>query len=147
MRDPTQNLFFHLYDQRRYFYRTAFTRNYHDTGFGDVPIADTVRPQVVAHQRVFRQPDVLVQNRAFQFGAAADVAIVQNHAVLHQRARVNAHIPSQYRIANHATGKDAATRNDAVDRLPAAIGVVEGKLGGRIGVAGAAQRPLPVVEI
>src|SRR4030095_3659730 len=63
------------------------------------------------------------------------------------RAGVHAHVPTQYRVAYHAAGQDAPARHGGVDSLPAPAVVVEGELGGGIGVAGGAQRPLAVVEV
>ena len=62
-------------------------------------------------------------------------------------AGVDPHAAAEHRVAHHAAGEDAAAGDDRVDGLAAAALVVEGELGGRVRVAGGAQRPLPVVEV
>src|SRR4030095_2987335 len=90
---------------------------------------------------------VLVEDRAADLRAPPDVAVVEDHRVLDHRAGVHAHVPTQHRVAHHAAGQDAHARHVGVEGLHATAVVVEGELGGGIGVAGGAQRPLAVVEI
>src|SRR5207302_9650497 len=50
-------------------------------------------------------------------------------------------------VADSPAGEDAAAGHDAVDGLPAAVLLVEGELGGRVGNAGGADGPLAVIEV
>src|SRR5208282_551011 len=102
---------------------------------------------IVADQSAFGNADVLIQDGAAHLGVAADVAVVHDDAALHQGAGVDAYAASEDGVAHHTSGKNASAGNDAIDGLAAAMGLVEGKLGGRIGVAGTAQWPLAIVEV
>src|SRR5258708_6449583 len=104
-----------------------------------------VRIRIVTDDAVFFDAGILIQYGALHLGAAADIAVVQDHAIFHKRSRVHAYAAPQYGIAHHAARQDAAAGHDAVDRLSTPIGFVEGELGRRIGIAGTAQRPLPVI--
>ena len=101
--------------------------------------------QVVADFGVRRDADVLVQNGAPHFGAAADIAIVQDDRIFHQRAGVDSHVSKQNRVPNRATGEDTGAGHDRIDSLTAAVLVVEREFGGRIRIAGSAQGPLTVI--
>jgi hypothetical protein len=60
---------------------------------------------------------------------------------------VHAHTAAKNRVLDHAARKDAAARHDGIDSLSAAVLLVEGELGGRIGVGRGAQWRLPVIEV
>ena len=112
-----------------------------------MPSARAVGIEIVADQGAFGNPDVLVQDGAAHLGVAADVAVVHDDAAFHVGAGVDSDAASENGIAHHAAGKNASAGYDAVDGLAAAMGIVKGELGGRIGVAGTAQRPLAIVEV
>ena len=104
------------------------TLDHNEAGLGNV-IETAVLLLVVPDGGVGGDVDVLVEYRAADHGAAADVAIVQNHAVLDQRARVHFDAAAQHRIENLAAGENAATGNDRIDGLAAPVLFVEGELG------------------
>src|ERR1035441_752626 len=147
LRDPSEYMLLHLHHETGDLDVAALAGDDHQAAFGDVIAAGAVGLEVVADEGVFRHLDVLIQDGAANLGAAADVAVVHDHAVFHQGAGMNAHAAPQYGIAHHAAGEDAAAGDHAIDGLAAPVGVVEGELGRRIGIAGAAQRPLPVVQV
>src|ERR1035438_6667767 len=147
LRDPGEDVLLHLHHEAGDLDVAALARDDHQAAFGDVITAGAVGLQVVADEGVFRHLDVLIQDGAANLGAAADVAVVHDHAVLHQGAGMDFYAASQDGIAHHASGEDAAAGDHAVDGLAAPVGVVEGELGRRIGIAAAAQRPLPVVQV
>src|ERR1035438_4197593 len=70
--------------------------------------------------------------------------IVAN-ALIDYRAGMHAHAARQNGGTHHPAREKTAAGDDTVDGLPAAVGVVKSELGRRIGIAGAAQRPLRVV--
>src|ERR1019366_5114551 len=147
LRDPGENLLLHLDHEAGDIDVAALAGDHHQAALGDVVTARAVGDQVVTDQGVFRHLYVLIQDGAANLGAAPDVAVVHDDAVLHQGARMDLHTASQDGTAHHAAGEDAAPGHNAVDGLAAAVGVVEGELGGRIGIAGAAQGPFPIVEV
>ena len=112
-----------------------------------MPSARAVGIEIVADLGAFGNPDVLIQDGAAHLGVAADVAVVHDDAAFHEGAGVDADAASENGVAHDAAGKNASAGYDAVDGLAAAMGLVEGELGGRIGVAGTAQRPLAIVEV
>src|ERR1039458_2971702 len=116
-------------------------------GIGHVPSARAVGIEIVANQGVLRNTNVLIQDGAAQLGAASDVAVVHDDAAFYQGAGVDANTASENGLAHDAAGENASARYDAVEGLAAAIGLVEGELGGRIGVASTAQRPLAIEEV
>src|SRR4051794_1895968 len=59
----------------------AIASDDHQAGFGDV-VVDAVAFEVVADEGVLGDADVLVEDGAPDFGAAADVAIVEDHALV-----------------------------------------------------------------
>ena len=101
--------------------------------------------QVVADLGILRHADVLVENGPPQFRAPADIAVVQDHALIDYRAGMHAHAARQNGGTHHPAREKTAAGDDTVDGLPAAVGVVKSELGRRIGIAGAAQGPLRVV--
>src|SRR5205823_3745543 len=98
---------------------------HHDeAAFGHV-VVNSVALEIVADHGVFRHAHVLVEDGAADFGAAADVAVVEDHALVHFRAGVHQHAAAEHGIADGATREDAAAGDDAVDRLSAAVLLVE----------------------
>ena len=103
--------------------------------------------EIVAESRPGGDAHVLVEDGAADPGVPSDDAVVQDDRVLDARSAVHAHPSAQHGVPHGSAGEDAAARDDRIDRMSAAILVVEGELGRRIGVAGGAQRPLAVVEV
>ena len=60
---------------------------------------------------------------------------------------MDAHAAPQNRTAHLAARQDSAPGDDGIQRLSAPAFEIEDELGGRIGVPGGAQRPLPVVQV
>src|SRR5271157_978245 len=112
-----------------------------------MPSARAVGVEIVADLGVFGNTDVLIQDGAAHFGVAADVAVVHHDATFHEGAGVDAGAPPENGVAHDTAGENASGGYDAVDSFAPAMGLVEGELGGRIGVAGAAQRPLAIVQV
>ena len=100
-----------------------------------MPSALTVSFEIVADSGALRNTDVLVQDGTAQLGMASDVAVVHDDAAFDEGTGVNVDAASENRLAHHAAGKNAPARDDAVDRLAAAIFFVEDELSGRIGIA------------
>jgi len=118
-----------------------------NAGIGHVPSAGAVSIEIVADRGSFWNTYILIEDGAAHFGVAPNVAVVHDDAAFHQRAGVDAHATAENRLADESAGKDAAARNDAVERLAAALLFIEDKFGGRIGIAGAADRPLAIVKV
>src|SRR5215467_7412378 len=112
-----------------------------------MPSARAVGFGIVAHLGIGRNADVLVKNRAAQLRPAADVAVVHDHAAFHYSPGMHADAASQDRFADQAAGKNASTRDDAVQSLAAAPLFIENELCRRIRIARASYWPLAVVEI
>src|SRR5690348_3106187 len=107
----------------------------------------TVALQIVADYGIVRYANILVENRVPNFGAASDVTIVQDYAILHERARVHPDAAPEYRVAHRSSGENAAAGDDRVDRLPAPVFLVESKFRRRVGIAGGSHGPFAVVQI
>ena len=103
-----------------------------------MPPARAVGIGIVADQCVFGYTDVLIQDGAAHLGVAADIAVVHDDAAVHEGAGVDANAAAENGVADDTAGKDASVGYDAVDGLAAARLLIEGELGRRIGVAGAA---------
>src|SRR5439155_15199652 len=131
---------------RGYFNSRSISFHHYDAAFRHVIEAPVVL-EIVANGSIFRNTDVLIQNCPANFGAPADVAVVQNDGVFHQNSGVHAHVPPDDRIAHHATGKDGTAGDDRVDGLAAPVLVVEGELGGRIRESGGPEGPFAIVEV
>src|SRR5277367_2918075 len=100
---------------------------------------------VVTDHGVLGYADVLIQDDAMQAGAPADVAIVENDALIHHGSGVDFHGAPQHRVAHHAAGENAGAGDDGIDGLSAAVLLIEGKLGRWIGIARGAYGPFAVV--
>src|SRR4051794_20533342 len=77
----------------------------YDAGFGDV-VELAVLLEVVADGGIGWDAHVLVQNRAADCGAAADVAVVENHAVVHGGAGVHFDAANEDGSFDASAGKD-----------------------------------------
>src|SRR5215831_20197687 len=82
---------------------------------------DPIALRIIADGSVFRDTDVFVEHGAADFGTAADVAVVQNHAVFHHCPRMEADAAAQHGIAHRAAGENAAAGDDRIDSLPAPV--------------------------
>src|SRR5262249_41881900 len=118
----------------------------YDAALGHVMVA-AIGFEVVADRRVFRDPHILVEDGAAHTRAPSDVAVIENDGVFYDSRGVHPNAAAQYGILHHATGEDAASRDDGIDRLSAPVLLVEGELCRWIGIAGGAQRPLAVIEV
>src|SRR5271157_1914186 len=134
-------------DHRRHRHRAGFAVDHHDAGIRHVPAARAVGIEFVTDVSVFGNTDVLIQDGAANLGVAADITVIHDDGVFHAGAGVDADAASENGVAHNTAGENASGGYDAVNRLTAAMGVVEGELGGRVGIIGAAQRPLAVVEV
>src|SRR3954468_24533290 len=76
----------------------AVAADYDQTGFGDV-VVDAVAFEVVANHGVFGSADVLIENGAADFGATADVAVVEDHALVDLGAGMDAHAAADDGVA------------------------------------------------
>jgi len=118
-----------------------------DSGIGDVPSARTIGIEVAPDLGTFRNADVFIQDCAAHGGMAPDVAIVHDDTALDEGAGMDTNAASENGLSNDAAGKNASTGDDAVQRLPTAVGLVENELGRRIRITCAAHRPVAVVKI
>src|SRR5579863_5876269 len=90
-----------------------------DAAFGHV-VELAVALGVVANRRVLRHADVFVENGPSDFSAAADVAVIEDHRVLHIRSGVDAHAAADDRSANETAGEDGTAGDDRVEGVAAA---------------------------
>jgi hypothetical protein len=134
-------------EHRGEWHQAVFPADHDNAGIGHVPSAGAVGIEIVADRGSFWNTYILIEDGAAHFGVAPNVAVVHDDAAFHQRAGVDAHTAAENRFADESAGKDAAARNDAVERLAAALLFIEDKFGGRIGIAGAADRPLAIVKV
>src|ERR1039457_3099674 len=79
----------------RDFHLRAVACHHHDAALGDMVAPLAVALQVVADRGVLWHANVLIQNGAADFGAAADIAVVQNDAIVHLRSGVHAYAAAQ----------------------------------------------------
>ena len=64
-----------------------------------------------------RNADIFIEDGAAHLGVASDIAVVHDHAAVDKGTGVDADAATQDGFTNHAAGKNAAARHDAVDRL------------------------------
>src|SRR5215475_7581417 len=118
----------------------------HDAALGDVVVLP-VLIEVIAEPRAGGNAHVLVEDGAADLRIPSDDAVIEDHRVLDAGAAVHADPAAEHGVPDNAAGEDAAAGDDGVDRVAAAILVVERELGGRIGVARGPKGPLAVVEV
>ena len=104
--------------------------------------------EIVADRGIRRYANVLVENRAADARAAADVAVVENNRVFDVGVGVDPHAASDHRSRgpSRRTGSSPPETMES-SAWPAAAVVIEDEFGRGVEVAGRAQRPLAVVEI
>ena len=136
-----------LYVDRRDIHRRPVAFHHHDAGLGHV-VSLAVELEIEADAARPVNADVLIENRPADLRAAADVAVVQNDRILHDRAGVNLRrrAPERNSSPFRPTECSRPTRWNRWP-TPRRFFVIESELRRRVGKAAGAQRPLPVVEI
>src|SRR5690242_8075785 len=87
-------------------HRSAIASHDYETALGHV-MMDAVALQVVADFGFIRNSHVLIEHHLADFRPPADVAVVENDAVLHQRPRMHPDAAAEHRVAHCSPGKDA----------------------------------------
>src|SRR5581483_10338155 len=77
----------------------------------------------------------------------ANVAVIEDDRILDYGAGVHADAAAEHGISDEASGQNAATGDDGIDRLAAPAFIIERKLGGRIRVTDGPHGPLAIVEV
>ena len=103
------------------------------------------RGEIVADGRLPERAH-FVEDRAADLAWRPDVAVVQDHAAFDQSAGVDAYSASQNGIA-HRPPERMHPPETMVSMASPRRFLVEGEIGGRIGIAGGAHGPLAIVEI
>ena len=103
--------------------------------------------EIETDRGIFGNTNVFIQDDFVQVRAPADIAVVQNDALVNHRARMDPDPSAEHGIPDHTAGQEAATGDDAVDRLAAPVVLIESEFSRRIGIAYAAHRPFAVIEI
>ena len=117
-----------------------------------MPPADTVKRSLSASGSTpicapGMDVDVLVDDRALDDRAAADLDARHQHRVLDRRVRVDAHARGQDGEAHLAAGDDDAGADHRVQRVTHPVLVGEHELGRRQRLVPRQDRPLVVVEV
>src|SRR5579871_2955819 len=109
--------------------------NHHNPAVGNV-VKLPVALQVVADDSIRWHTDVLVENRAPNAGAPADVAVIENNGILDICVRVNAHAAPDHGSTHQPAGENGPSGHDGIDGMAAPPVGIENEFGRRIEISG-----------
>src|SRR6516225_11659121 len=112
-----------------------------------MPSPGAVRLEIIANLRIGRNANIFVEDGAPQLGATSNVAVVHHNATFDQGTGVHTNTASENGLAHHATGENASSRDDAVERFTATSVFIENKFCWWVRIARTSHRRLAIVEI